>query len=628
LDMLTFLSVHPQGSVTAGVEELVDVVADHDRGRSGSAERRDGCRRLYTRRPTVKPKPSSRAPSPARRAMRAGAPALVYLLLSVALCLSAWEHASTTYVGSISDPQQSMWFLEWTPFALSHAHSPLTSDYMNFPHGLNLMWNTFTPLAAVIMWPVTAALGVVVSYNALITLALAVGAWCAWLALRCLGMGAAASFVGGLVYGFSPFVIGQAGGHIHMVLAFFPPLLLICVYETVVRQRRRAVMLGLALGVLCAAEFFTSEELLLDGIVAAVCGVAILALYARHEARSRVGYAARVGASAAATVAVITAWPLYVQFFGPERPIGVNHPKNTYVADLLSFALPTQNQLIAPSAAVAQSNGFSGNLVETTAYLGVPLVVLLVLVAWRHWSTLLVRVTALTALVLAVLAMGSRLHIDGRTTSIPLPWAAAVRLPLLSDALPVRFMVYVYLAAAVLVGFVASRRSKTTFHRAASTVIIAVALIPLLPVPLPVSRATVPQFFEASNEVARIPTDSTVLTAPFPSRDIVAASALVWQADSGMRFKIVGGYWIGPDPPHSVTPLLERVLTDMAASGADDTTPAMLPALTLELRAARIRTIVVTPGPYMTNEVALFQRLLSRAPAQELDCQVWWNVSV
>ena len=553
---------------------------------------------------------------------------MVYLLLSITLCLSAWLHTSTTYVGNISDPQESMWFMEWTPFAVAHGHSPLTSDYMNFPHGLNLMWNTFTPLAALIMWPVTATLGVVASYNALITLALATGAWCAWLALRYLGMGAGASFVGGLLYGFSPFVIGQAGGHIHMVLAFFPPLLLICVYEAVVRQRRRAVLLGLALGVLCAAEFFTSEELLLDGIVAAACAVAILALYARHAARSRVPYIAKVIASAAATLAVITAWPLYVQFFGPERPIGVNHPKNTYVADLLSFVLPTQNQLIAPSAAVTQSSGFSGNLVETTAYLGIPLLVLLVVVAWRYRATLLVRVTALTALVLAVLSMGSRLHIDGRTTSIPLPWAAVVRLPLLNDALPVRFMVYFYLAAAVLVAFIASRLSTGTFQRAGATAAIALALIPLLPhVPLPVSTATVPQFFATAREVARIPTDSTVLTTPFPSRDIVAVSALVWQAESGMRYKIVGGYWIGPDPPHSVTPLLEHVLTDMAASGADDTTPAMLPALTLELRAAHISTIVVTPGPYVIKEVALFQRLLGRGPVPELDCQVWWNVS-
>lgn len=572
--------------------------------------------------------PTGSAPSRAANALRAAAPALIYLSLSTTLCLGAWLHTSTTYVGNISDPQESMWFMEWTPFALAHGHSPLTSDYMNFPHGLNLMWNTATPLAAVIMWPVTAALGVVVSYNVLITLALATGAWCAWLVLRYLGMGTGASFVGGLVYGFSPFVIGQAGGHIHMVLAFFPPLLLIGVYEAVVRQRRRAVLVGVALGVLCAAEFFTSEELLLDGIIAAVCAVAILALYARQAARSRAPYIARVVASAAATLAVITAWPLYVQFFGPERPIGVNHPKNTYVADLLSFVVPTQNQLIAPAAAVSQSNGFSGNLVETTAYLGAPLLVLLVVVACRYWTTLLVRVTTLTALVLAVLAMGSRLHIDGRTTSIPLPWAAAVRLPLLSDALPVRFMVYFYLAAAVLVAFIASRLSAGRFQRAGATAVGALVLIPLLPhVPLPVSAATVPQFFATAKEIERIPTDSTVLTVPFPSRDIVAVSALVWQAESGMRYKIVGGYWTGPDPPHSVTPLLEHVLTDIADSGADDTTPAMLPTLRLELRAARVRTIVVTPGPYVSEEVALFQRLLGRGPVRELDCQVWWNAS-
>ena len=552
-------------------------------------------------------------------------------MVAIGLCSNAWLHPSSTYVGSISDPQQSMWFLSWTQFAVAHGHPPWTSDYMNYPYGLNLTWNTFTPLAALVIWPVTATLGVVVSYNALITLAFASSAWCAWLALRYLGMNPWASFAGGLLYGFSPFMIGQAGGHIHMVLAFFPPLLLICVYEAAIRQRWRPLLLGLVLGLLCAAEFFTSEELLLDGVVVAVCGLVILALCVRPAVAMRLPYLARALAVALATLAVLLAWPLYVQFFGPERPIGVNHPKNTYVADLLSFVLPTHNQLIAPAAAVARTATFSGNLVETTAYLGIPLIGLLVFVTWRHWESLLVRVVSLTAILVAVLAMGSRLHIDGKTTSIPLPWAAVVRLPLLSDALPVRFMVYFYLLAAVLVAYLITRLRTGTSHakRAWLSAVAALVLVPLLPrVPLPTSVVTLPRFFSSAPEVARIPADSTVLTAPFPSPDIVAVSALVWQAQSGMRYKIVGGYWIGPEPAHTVTPLLDRVLTDLGASGVNDTTPAMLPVLRTELRAARIRTVVVTPGPYVEREAALFVRLLNRDPVPDLDALVWWNVSV
>ncbi|PZR82109.1 MAG: hypothetical protein DLM65_04585 [Candidatus Aeolococcus gillhamiae] len=557
----------------------------------------------------------------------------MYLLISIALCRTAWLHPGTSYVGNIADPQESMWFLEWTPFSVSHAHSPWTSDFMNYPHGLNLMWNTFTPLAALVIWPITATLGVVVAYNVLITLAFASAAWCAWLALRYLRMSPGASFAGGLLYGFSPYMIGQAGGHLHLVLAFFPPLLLLCVYETVIRQRHSPVLLGLLLGLLCVAEFFTSEELLLDGVVAAVCSVAILALFARDAVASRLPYVARVIGSAVVTSAVLLAWPLSVQFFGPERPIGVNHPKNTYVADLLSFVLPTQNQLIAPSAAVAHANGFSGNPAETTAYLGIPLIILLGFAVWRYWRTRLVRVTSLTALLMAVFAMGSRLHVDGRTTSIPLPWAAVVRLPLLSDALPVRFMVYFYLLAAVLVAVCVSRLSASGARDARASMVAAaavtVALLPLLPhVPLPASTVTLPQFFSSSRDVSQIPVESTVLTAPFPYRDIVAVSSLVWQAQSGMRYKIVGGYWIGPDPPHTVTPQLERVLTDLGSTGVDETTPALLPALRLELRAACIRTIVVTPGPYAAREADLFARLLNRAPAHELDVLVWWNVNV
>src|SRR5439155_51356 len=84
---------------------------------------------------------------------------------------------SLTYsIGSPGDPPQMMWFLAWSPFALSHGHNPLFSTYIDYPAGFNLLWNCTFPLMAAILAPITAILGPVFSYNVLETLAVGLSA--------------------------------------------------------------------------------------------------------------------------------------------------------------------------------------------------------------------------------------------------------------------------------------------------------------------------------------------------------------------------------------------------------------------------------------------------------------------
>src|SRR5579863_1521254 len=64
-----------------------------------------------------------------------------------------------------------MWFLAWTAFALGHHHMPLFSTYLDYPAGVNLMWNTSVLLPGALLAPLTDRAGPVVSYNVLVTLA-------------------------------------------------------------------------------------------------------------------------------------------------------------------------------------------------------------------------------------------------------------------------------------------------------------------------------------------------------------------------------------------------------------------------------------------------------------------------
>jgi len=152
------------------------------------------------------------------------------------------------------------WFLRWTPFAVGRRISPFFSDYLNHPDGINLMWNTWVPLPGLLLSPLTLTFGPVLTLNVLLTLAYGLSAWSAYLAIRRYVPNHGAAAVGGLVYGFSPVTIAHSH-HLNLILVFLLPWLLVLVDEILVRQRRSPTWLGVALGVVAAAQVLTGEEL-------------------------------------------------------------------------------------------------------------------------------------------------------------------------------------------------------------------------------------------------------------------------------------------------------------------------------------------------------------------------------
>src|SRR5437879_2732592 len=367
-----------------------------------------------------------------------------FLGLSMALFAGAWRAPTSVVAGrGTDDIGIIVWFLRWVPFAIGHGHNPLLADYLNVPYGVNSMWNASMPIAGLAMWPVTSSLGPIFSYNLLVTLAVALSAWCAFLAARRYVDRAPAAALAGLLYGFSPYMIAQSQGHLHVTLAFLPPLMLLIFDEILVRQRRSARWMGVVLGGLAACQLLLAEELLATEALTAVLGIALLiTLYPRRLLAHRRHALTALGLGATCFLA-LAAVPISFQFFGPQHVTGAVQIRNAYVSDLLGFVVPTARQQFAPAAAVRLSQGFSGYSSEWDAYLGVPLIGLLVYVSVRFWMRPLVRVAATLMLMLAVLSLGTTLHIAGQWTAVPVG-ALALMAPLLRRVIPVRFGLYVF----------------------------------------------------------------------------------------------------------------------------------------------------------------------------------------
>ena len=178
---------------------------------------------------------------------------VIALVLAVAWWHKAWEDPISTQIGGAGDADEYSWFFSWVPFAIGHGLNPLLSSFVNFPNGVNLMWNTSVLLPSFLLAPVTVALGAAFSYNLTLTLAPALTCAFAYLAFR-RWTGRLPALAGSVVLGFSPYVASQAVGHLAQVLIASAPLFLVLFDRLLVVQSAKPWREGLALGLLAWAS--------------------------------------------------------------------------------------------------------------------------------------------------------------------------------------------------------------------------------------------------------------------------------------------------------------------------------------------------------------------------------------
>ena len=141
---------------------------------------------------------------------------------------------------------------------------------------------------------------------------------------------APAAFVGGLLYGFSPFVlIASTDAHLMLGMAPIPPLVVACLDEILVRQRRRPVATGgSSSGCWWLVQFFIGTEVLVLIVIAAAIGVVLVAVYglAAPRASSGTGAATAVAALVTAAATALSSWPIPLWFAlaGPAHLSGTS----------------------------------------------------------------------------------------------------------------------------------------------------------------------------------------------------------------------------------------------------------------------------------------------------------------
>ena len=549
----------------------------------------------------------------------------VYCSLAFAAFWTTWQAPIGRWIGNSVDPNLFIWCIGWIPHAVTHGHDPLVTDYLRYPDGVNLMWNTSVIFPAFVLTPVTLVFGAVFSYNVLATLALALSGWCAYFAFRRY-TGDVAAAVGGLLYGFGPYTFAQARDHPQMTFALFPPLVLLLLDEMLVRQRRSAIGMGCLLGLATALQVLTGQELAAATALLGAIGVVLLGVLNRDAARASLPYAARGLCAATLVACAVLAYPLGVQFLGKNRYAG-NGPvqlPDTYVSDLLAFVVPTHHQELTFSAARRVEATFTGPS-ELDAYIGIPLLLLALFVVVRYRNDHLVRFAAAFVVIAAILSLGPRLHIGGESLPVRLPWVVPQRVPLLEHILPARLAIFTLLTLSLLVAVFVDR---ARLPRVAVAAIVAVAFVPLFPnLPYPHQRAASPPFFEQG--ATEIPRDSVALVEPPAGLASATARPMLWQVATKFRFRMPGGYIVGGGGPGTREhfALNERISDILHGDSLAPLSAVERRQVRCDLVRLHARTVVVGPMKVGRRRIqALFQTLLKRPPVEIDGVRLWRNV--
>lgn len=545
----------------------------------------------------------------------------VYAALGLLANLPTWPgdpgRLGACTCGGNKDPVQTAWFLAWTPYALLHGHSLFSSGVINAPFGVNLAQNTGITLLGLLTAPLTLLVSPIASENLLRFLVFPASAFAMYAVLLRWVRYAPAAFVGGLIYGFSPYMTGQASVHLDLSFVPFPPLIFYVLHELAVAQRRNPVVTGLVLGALLAAQFYVSAEILATTLLAAALA-AVLLLVARPRRVPAHALHVLEGLVIAAGVAGALCFsPTYLMLHGPQRYVGPSVGLHEiYNADLLGPVLPTSSELVAPKRLVAIGSSLVGglsNVDENGSYLGIPLLVAAIWLTIAFRRNRWMRLCAALAVAMFILSLGPHLVVDGRPRHLPfaLPFAGLHRLPLLEDLLPARLALYVALFLSILVALglatwhdeVVARRipgaaagahwTATRAPRVAAGLLAVTAVVALLPRWPYRSIAATPLPAERPAALAAIPAGSRVLTYPYvtPSNDI----AMLWQALAGMRFSLLGSYMLRREPTGGATQLPSALAPyDVEGMLADALAPSPVPIPLVPYLAPTTATVEAT----------------------------------
>jgi hypothetical protein len=548
-----------------------------------------------------------------------------YLLLAVWLLGKLWrDPGGVVPSDNGSDPQFFEFALIHATRIFTHGENPLFSPQVNAPLGVNMMANTGLLGLTVPLAPVTALFGAQIAFLVMLTggIVATAATWYFVLSRHVVGSRAAA-IVGGAFCGFAPGMVNHLNAHPNLVAQFLIPLILWRALD--LRRPGPVLRRGVILGLLLTWQAFLNEELLFLYALAAVIFVLVYAAFRPRVAVAGVPPLLRGLAVAGVTAGVLLAYPLWYQFTGPQHYRGLPYWVLDYGTDLAEYPSFSKLSLVA-------GDGKLGHIPEQNTFFGWPLLLLLVAVVVWQWRRVEVRALAVAGVVFAVLSLGKVGTWHGKVFWTSAPWDKLNDLPLFDTVVPVRLGLIVIPAIGVILAIALAaglRRPVPVSHMWVAA--YAVILATIFPQQLAVSpRAGTPDFITSGAWRSYVHGDASILSADTTVWN-GALDAMAWANKADQGYRVVGGYFLGPDQAGTgqygpvQLPTSSLLWNAVWNGGIPQVTEEQRQQAVVDLRYWKTAIVVLAPGTNHHDDVeATLSQLFG--PATQADDVLIWDV--
>lgn len=456
-----------------------------------------------------------------------------------------------------SDTYIYLWGLHWWPYVIAHhAHAFLTRIVWS-PTGYNLTHATTIPGLFFLTLPIQLLSTPMVAYNVGAIFTPGLAAWSMFLLAFYLTKRFLPALFAGCFFGFSGYIIGQMAGHYNLTGGIFIiPLLILCGFLYLNDDIRGKLFVALsALGLLFL--FSVSLEIFTTFTFAWIVTLLIGYFFSSRKTNIKSLF---IRSILAYVIAGIILSPFLYYFFTDHIMGGYVNSVTTYSNDLLGFIIPTHFYLLSSPGTLTVSSHFLGFPAEQDAYLGAPLILLLIVFFAKEWARRYVKYLLTLLLIFAIVSMGPVLHIDGSKLITILPNKILFHLPLIKNSLPGRYAVYTSLITSLIVAFWL-KPSKCILWK---YLLAAIALLFIIPSMSMRHRTryfvpSVPSFFAQQRYKQWIKPNANVLIIPYG----LQTSNIFYQEQSDYYFRMPGGY-LGITPKAFRIPIVNQLSQDHA----------------------------------------------------------------
>jgi hypothetical protein len=574
---------------------------------------------------------------------------ILYVALAIVFTLPNSIHPTKALLGRGGDNYLHAWFLWEFARAIAHGQNPFHTTLILYPIGANLAWATTDILGQIMAVPFSLSLGPVLTYNLTLVLQLALGAFFArLLCLRVCGDATAAT-IGGMIFGFSPFLLAHAWGHLSLVTTFPLPLYVLALGRLLDREDpswKDGAFLGLGLVLIALANyqyalifcFFTLLILAID------LGRAGLLMLKRLW----------IPLLTSAVVFLFCLAPIVLMMlkdYGVTKPAPLENA-TSYSADVLSFFVPSlQQSLLGDYVRKLPEQFFVGpGGIEGVEFIGLAAGILAVIGCWvargnqRRWAGR----AMVGGIVFALLSLGPVVHILGRPSSLlalaaPLYKLGVMRFLREPGRFAIVTMLCVALLASIGLAFVLSKVQIRWKRSLFVGVVGAIVLLECLAYPFPSSSIVQPARYYVPPKTTQRCTvpltvrDGAVLTIPLD--DWWHHNEAMWmQVRDGGRYSLIDGR-VSPYVPGEVwngfidkTPILSflhaKTLRDRPEEQVDPSARSVVFSSDDEFAADVIkqfdlRAVVVFDAPERPADVDYVRRVFGGSENMVGTCAVF-----